>query len=452
VRYQACNDERCLPPRTLELAAARGAASAVALPYGDGGGQLAGWVARWGWGLTFVWVAVLGVALNLTPCVYPLISVTVAFFGGRTGRERGVVGHALLYVLGICITFSALGAGAALTGSLFGAALQRPAVLGAIAVLMAALAASNFGLYQLRLPHRLMQRAGRAGEGALGALVMGLTMGVVAAPCIGPIVLGLLLFVGARQSVPLGLALFFTLGLGMGLPYVGLALAAARVRRLPRSGAWLGWMERLFGFLLLALALHFATPLLPAVAQRALWGALLVVAGIVQGVATAGMQPTARWAARAGGVAVVAVALRGLLTAEVEGPIAWLPYSEPALAAAQGGGRPVLIDFQAAWCIPCREMERTTLRDPAVAREVARFVALRADVTADDETASAVMARHQVLGVPTYLFVGPDGVERARLVGWVPADRFLAALAAAVVPTPAPPPSPSPRPPQDPRR
>src|SRR5204863_9706621 len=148
-----------------------------------GGEQVARWVAEWGYGLTFVWVALLGVALNLTPCVYPLISVTVAFFGGRTAREhRHSVRRAVVYVVGICLSFSTLGVVAALTGSLFGAALQRPAVLGSIALVLVALAGSNFGLWQLRVPSPVMQRLGRVGEGDLGALFMGLTMGIVAAP------------------------------------------------------------------------------------------------------------------------------------------------------------------------------------------------------------------------------------------------------------------------------
>ena len=151
---------------------------------------------------------------------------------------------------------------AALTGSMFGAALQRPAVLVTIATVLVLLAASNLGLYTFRVPAPLMRRIGRVGEGVLGAFIMGLTMGIVAAPCIGPIVVALLLFVGARQSVALGFALFFTLALGMGAPYVALAAAAGRLRRLPRSGPWLEWVERAFAFLLLGLAVYFLAPLL----------------------------------------------------------------------------------------------------------------------------------------------------------------------------------------------
>ncbi len=427
LRYQACSDTTCLPPRTLELVAEQPGRGATG---GGAGDTIADFVARWGWGATFFWVGLLGLALNLTPCVYPMISVTVAYFGGRSGAESTRIGHALLYVLGICLTFSLLGVAAALTGSLFGGAMQRPAVLWGIALLMVALALSNFGLYQLRLPSVLVQAAGRGGQGAFGAFFMGLTMGVVGAPCIGPIVAALLLYVGAQQSAALGFALFFTLGLGMGLPYLALATAAGRLRRLPRSGAWLAWVERLFGFVLLGLALYFVTPLLTPAVVQALWAVLLVAAGVVLGfLGTVAGEPVGyHWARRLAGIAVVAIGLAGLFRAEGESPIAWVPFSDEALAQAERSGRPVLIDFQAAWCLPCREMDRTTFRDPAVVRATRDFAALKADVTAQDEHAEALMARWQVPGVPTYVLLGPDGQERRRFVGFVPAERLLEGL------------------------
>ena len=429
-RYQACDDAHCLPPRTVELSAALGGALGGGATDPPGGEQVAGWVAHWGYGLTFLWVALLGVALNLTPCVYPLISVTIAFFGGTTGSEhhRHAVRHALLYVLGICLTFSALGVTAALTGSLFGSALQRPAVLAAIALVLVALAGSNFGLWQLRVPSPLLQRLGRIGEGDAGAFFMGLTMGVVAAPCIGPVVVALLLFVGAEQSAPLGFALFFALGLGMGAPYIALAAAAGRVRRLPRAGAWLAWVERLFGFLLLGLALYFAAPILPDVWVRAAAVVLLVTAGLVLGFLGPETPPAMRWPRRLGGLAVIAFALASLLAAATASPIAWVPFSDEALTEAVAAGRPVLIDFEAEWCLPCREMARSTFRDAGVVRAAAPFATLKVDVTASDDRSSELMGRFKVPGVPTYVLLGPDGQERRRLVGFVRAADMLEAL------------------------
>jgi thiol:disulfide interchange protein DsbD len=259
---------------------------------------------------------------------------------------------------------------------------------------------------------------------------MGLTMGVVGAPCIGPVVAALLLYVGAQQSAALGFALFFTLGLGLGLPYLGLAAVAGRMRRLPRSGAWLAWVERLFGFVLLGIALHFVTPLLPEVAVRALWTALLVVAGVVLGfLGTVAGEPVGyHWLRRIAGVVAIALGLAGVAEREAQSALAWTPFSEEALASAAQAGRPVLIDFQAAWCLPCREMEKTTFRDPEVVHAARDFAALKADVTAQDDTNEALMARWQVPGVPTYVLLGADGRERRRFVGFVPADEFAKGL------------------------
>src|SRR6185369_17896931 len=239
------------------------------------------WLRERGLLATLALAALFGLGLNLTPCVYPLISVTIAYFGGQSGRATGgVLALAVAYVLGIAITFSTLGVAAALSGGIFGAALQRPPVLAAIAGLLVLLAASNFGVYQFRMPAALTNRAGKASGGIVGALAMGLTMGVVAAPCVGPIVIALLLFVAARQDAILGFALFFALAIGMGVPYLGLAVVAGSIRRLPRSGEWLGWIEHLFGFLLRGMALYFATPLLDARVVGFVGPLLIAVAGL----------------------------------------------------------------------------------------------------------------------------------------------------------------------------
>ena len=145
-----------------------------------------------------------GLALNLTPCVYPLIGVTIAYFGNQGGGPRKIAVLAVIYVLGIALTFSLAGVAVALSGGLFGAALQNPLVLIAIAAMLLVLAASSFGMFSLQPPQWLMQRAGVARPGYLGSLVMGLGMGVVAAPCIGPIVLGLLLMVERSESPVFG--------------------------------------------------------------------------------------------------------------------------------------------------------------------------------------------------------------------------------------------------------
>ena len=168
-------------------------------------GVLYGWAMIW----TLLGIFAGGMALNLTPCVYPLIPVTISYFGGRSG-ERQLIGHGLCYIRGISITNSTLGVVAALTGGLMGEMLQNPLVLVFVAAILVLMATCLFGLWEMRLPGGLMQAASKTYAGYLGTLFMGLIMGIVAAPCIGPFVLGLLTWVAGMGSPWIGFIVFFT--------------------------------------------------------------------------------------------------------------------------------------------------------------------------------------------------------------------------------------------------
>ncbi len=373
-------------------------------------------------------VLIGGLALNLTPCVYPLIGVTIAYFGNEGGAPRKVIVLASLYVLGIALMFSSVGVAVALSGGLFGAALQNPYVLVVIAAMLLTLAASSFGLFTLQPPQWIMQRAGVARPGYLGALLMGFGMGVVAAPCIGPIVLGLLLMVQRSQSALCGFVLFFTLAIGLGLPYVGLALAAGSIRRLPRSGEWLAWIEQLFGFVLVGLALYFLDPIVP---HRMITRGLpyyAAAAGIFLGfVSPAGRSWRPFLIIRSALGLVSAATLIYLL---IEGrrttpQLAFEAFDPSLLRAAESQHKPIVIDFSADWCVPCREMERTTFIDPAVVREAAGFVRLRANLTAENSANQAIIKEFGVEGVPTTVFIDAQGTIRKHRVGYIGPAEFL---------------------------
>jgi thiol:disulfide interchange protein DsbD len=436
LHYQPCDDSRCLRPADISrtflvkrpAAASSGpASSGNVAPVGD-------WLGRYGLGRTLALIFGLGLALNLTPCVYPLISVTIAYFGTQAKHRRG---HVLLlagaYALGIAITFSALGVGAALSGEVFGRSLQQPITLVLLASLMVALALSSFGFYTLQPPRWMLQKAGAAVGGVAGALFMGLTMGVVAAPCVGPIVVGLLLLVGARGDVGLGFLLFFVLALGLGAPYVALGAAAGSMSRLPRSGEWLVWVERLFGFLLLGMALYFLNPLLSSRAVAWSGAVLLVVAAFALGFHDARGSEDTRGPTlvkRAAGALALAAAIWIALrpTAPLRSGIRWLDFSPQALAQARSEGRPAVVDFRADWCLPCLEMEKTTFVSPAVAARAGAFTMLRADVTDASKETDALLSSYGVLGVPTTLFFSPDGTEQHRMVGYVSPEEFARML------------------------
>ena len=492
LKYQPCNDNICLPPAkvsasaplsALESSAAASSphASASSLirpaawygtgaaamrgsvvsgqyasagtaeklrliafdtPAGSSGGAASAGGSAGGWNLSHIFaqhgmlvglliVLLGGLALNLTPCVYPLIGVTLAYFANQGGGPRKIAILAITYVLGIALTFSGVGVAVALSGGLFGAALQNPWVLAVVAAMLLVLAGSSFGLFSLQPPQWLMQRAGAARPGYLGALAMGLGMGVVAAPCMGPIVLGLLLMVERSADPLFGFALFFTLAVGLGLPYIALALAAGHIRKLPRSGEWLAWVEQFFGFVLVGLALYFLDPLAHGWMMR-IMPYYLIGSGIFLGFITpAGRRwrPFLVFRSALGAAAAGALAYLILFPAPKAPPLlSFNPYNAKAVAQARADKRPVVIDFSASWCIPCREMLHTTFRDPAVIQAASHFVRLRADLTETDERSRRLTDMFDIRGVPTTVFIDKRGRILKREVGYVGARQFLSDL------------------------
>lgn len=451
--YQPCNDAQCLAPNQTEamleievvpagttvapanaalfpLAGDRSPASEGATDAAPAAtpesGPFSGRSLPAILGLVFL----AGLALNLTPCVYPLIPITVGFFSRQSeGKTSRTFGLALAYVLGMSVTYSALGVFAALSGSLFGSWLQKPAVLVVIAAVVLALALSMFGLYELQAPHFITDRTGSKG-GVLGALTMGLFVGFVAAPCIGPFVLSLLTYVAQQGSAPLGFALFFTLAMGLGLPYLVLGTVSGSLKAMPRSGEWMIAVRKVFGFVLVALAAWFLRPLLP---ERVFaWAvALPLLAGGVWFLFFEKAGAGVRWFRGlkvALGLALLAVGAWFAVPSKHADGLAFRPYSDAALAEASAAGKPVVIDFFADWCLPCKELEKFTFTDPAVAKALDGWVLLKADLTksASPEVA-ALRTRWNVQGVPTIVFLGPDGKESLpRVVQFEKPAAFLA--------------------------
>jgi thioredoxin:protein disulfide reductase len=447
IDYQGCNNNECLRPAsvstTVALAAPVAAAGAIegiggaatTLGGGIGGGDDSGGALQriflnHGWFLGFLAVFLGGLALNLTPCVYPLIGVTIAYFGNQGGGNRRVMYLALVFVLGIALMFSSVGVAVAMSGGLFGAALQNPVVLVVLSMMLLTLAASSFGLFVLQPPQWMMQRAGSAHPGYAGALLMGLGMGVVAAPCIGPIVLGLLLMVERSGSALFGFALFFTLALGLGLPYVGLAMAAGRIRSLPRSGEWLTWIEHLFGFVLVGLALYFLDPVLPNNLMTRFLPYYAVGVGIYLGFFSREGRTWRPFLVMRSALGVVAIAALVFMLYPRKAPekLRFEPFNSELLASATEARKPVLIDFSADWCIPCREMEHSTFVDPSVVSEAKRFVRMKANLTAQDKKTEELTSKFEIQGVPTTMLIDSAGKVTQRKVGYIGPREMLSDL------------------------
>ena len=400
-------------------------------------GKLYGWAMIW----TLLGIFIGGMALNLTPCVYPLIPITVSYFGGQATKEgegQGkLVAHGLCYMMGLAITNSMLGVVASLTGGLMGAVLQNPVVLIVVAAVLVFFATSLFGLWEMRLPSGLTQAASKSYTGYFGSLFMGLTLGVVAAPCIGPFVLGLLTWVASMGSPWIGFLIFFTLSLGLGLPLFLLAMFSGQLKKLPRSGGWMIWVRKLMGWVLVGMAVHFIRPLLPGQ-----WGTLMLALVALSAGLHLGWIDTSQANFRAfpwlkGGAGIVCLVLATFLVGSwaLKGAgVSWKPYSEETLKEAQSLKRPVIIDFYATWCTPCREIEDVTFHDAAVVQQAKRdFVMIKVDVTkGGNPVHEKLLEQYAIKGVPTIVFLDSDGKEKRelRLVDYLPPDQFLARMAA----------------------
>jgi thiol:disulfide interchange protein DsbD len=443
VDFQACNDTTCLAPASVAFRMA--GAAAIGVPPGaedalaavplseapkDGGTPAAGASKDFGdmlerRGLLLVLLSIFagGLALNLTPCVYPVIPLTVGYFGRQSSGSKGrLFALAAIYVLGMATMYSILGVVAALSGRLFGSMLQNPWVLTAIAAALVAMALSMFGVWEIRMPTALMNRAG-ARAGAAGAYGMGLFVGVVAAPCIGGFIVGLLAFVAARQDPFLGFLFFFVLSLGLGLPYLFLAAYSGRLARLPRAGEWMEGVKKIFGWILLAMAAYFLRSVVPPPLGKWLLPLVLVIGAVAILVTRLGL----RWPIKAGAAVVLIAIAIFFVPRELKG---WQPYAEEVV----GAGRPAVIDFSAEWCLPCLELEKKTFSDPRVAEALSRRALLKADMTKiGSPEAVALAERFGILGVPTVIFLDGSGKERQdlRLVGFENAERFLERLAKA---------------------
>lgn len=449
--YQACNNQSCLAPTsvsdTLEIEIADKSSPVNQINQenfeninltetpqtvaADGNNDsISSTLERSGLlvGLLFVFIG--GLALNLTPCVYPLIPITIGYFGGQSeGRTSRLTLMGLLFMLGMAVTYSVVGVVTSLTGAVFGSLLQNPIVILIIVAIFIVLSLSMFGVYEFKLPDSWVAKAGGAKGGYYGAFFMGLTMGIVAAPCIGPFVLGLVTYVAAKGDPLFGFLMFFVLALGLGLPYLFLAIFSGKIKNLPRAGLWMDAVKHIFGFILLAMALYFLLPLLP----KEISGYVLPVFGIISAIYILFFDNAAKSVRGftifkvVFSLIIISVSVWSLIPSDKQS-IDWQPYSDSALTIFVGK-KGAVIDFYADWCIPCKELDALTFSAPEVIDESKNFITLKADMTKSlAPEVSALREKYKIVGVPTVLILNSNGEEVNRITGFVNAEEFLKIL------------------------
>jgi len=395
----------------------------------------------------------LGLGLAFTPCVLPMVPILSSIIvgeGREIGRARGFV-LSLAYSLGMAIVYTLLGVAAGLLGEGLAAALQNPWVLGAFALLIAAMSLSMFGVFQLQVPAALQTRladaSGRQASGKLaGVFVMGAISALIVGPCVAAPLAGALVYISQTRDVLIGGAALFAMAIGMSIPLLLVGVSAGSL--LPKAGMWMESVKRFFGVLMLAMALWMVAPVLPGLAQMLLWAALLLgygfyllrggqgvkrhwagmalgaglaVLGATQlvGVASGARDPLAPLARFSGGPAVQPLAFTRIKTVE---------QLDQALAATNG--KTAMLDFYADWCVSCKEMEKLTFVDPAVKAKLADTVLLQVDVTANDAADRAMLKRFGLFGPPGIILFDRSGREipDSRVIGYQDSAKFLASL------------------------
>lgn len=404
-----------------------------------------------------------GMLLSLTPCVLPMLPILSSIIvgqGEQVSRGRGF-SLALSYSLGMAMVYTALGVAAGLAGEGLAASLQNPWVLSLFAAGLVALSLSMFGVYELQLPSaltgRLTQASQRLPAGRFASVfAMGGVSALIVSPCVAAPLAGALVYLSQTRDVWLGGTALFSLAVGMSIPLLLVGASAGAL--LPRAGGWMTEVKRLFGLLLLGVALWTVQSILPAGLVLALWGALMICSavmlvsyhqhrgghrgelsrslwrrsvaavlaacGLLQlaGAASGGtdpLQPLSHLAARAGAGAAHAGPLFN--------PVRSVTELDNALSTS---GRPVMLDFYADWCVSCKEMERFTFVDPAVQKKLAGALLLKADVTANNAQDRELLKRFQLFGPPGTIFFDAQGREivDTRVIGYQNSERFLQTL------------------------
>jgi thiol:disulfide interchange protein DsbD len=391
-----------------------------------------------GWAWMFLGAFGVGFLTSLTPCVYPMIPITLAIFGarGENVSKRRAIALATAYVGGMGLTYATLGVTMALVGKAtdFGSQLHSPWVVFPLIALFLALALSMFGAFELALPSGLQAKLNQVGgKGFGGAFGMGLVGGLIAAPCTGPFLIGLLGFVSTTGNAVGGGALLFTYALGMGVLFWVLAAVA---RSLPKSGGWMESVKSAGGIGLVFAAIYYLKPFVPAlrhIAWPGYWYLLLALAIAIGGILVGALRLSFHGELKeklrkATGVVMVLAGALGVWTWKLtpKQRLPWLNDEAAAFAQARAQHKGVLVDFAASWCVPCDELELTYGDDDVYAAVLDRFVPLQlTDNVLSDADLEQARKNYGVDTWPGAVFVTSKGEVLGRVKHLIEPDEML---------------------------
>ncbi len=375
---------------------------------------------------------VAGFLSSLTPCVYPLIPITLSIFGAtsETGRLRSFL-LSLTYVLGISLTYTVLGLFSARSGAIFGQFLGNPWVILTVSILLIILSLFTLDIISIDLS-RVQTRANRiGGPGFLGAFLMGTVSGFVAAPCVGPVLVVILGIAASSQSAIWGGALLFSYSLGLGIIFVILGTFSGLINRIPRSGNWLFGVKFLMAVMLLMVVFFLGQSYTPKLEMLELY----LLSGIAVAIALFSFKREFK-SMKLLAALILAFSLTGIfipappVNAGNDTALHWINTESDALSAGKSKNSIIMIDLFAEWCAACKELESLTFSDSKVQELLKKIITARIDFTDSNEVTEKVAEKYGVIGLPCVIFLNPDGTEipDTRLTGFVPPEKFIELL------------------------
>lgn len=408
--------------------------------------------------VSLILIFLAGVGLSFTPCVYPMIPITVAVIGGQATGDQSAGRKpltafflSLIYVLGISIVYSSMGVAAASTGSLFGTTLQSPWVIGFVVAVFVGLALSMFGVYYLRIPSFISDRLGTGTrKGIIGVFAMGLVSGIVASPCIGPALASLLVYIASTGNKFMGFWMLFVFAWGLGVLLIVLGTFSGAIKALPKSGVWMETVERIFGLLLIGAALYYLRLIISESAFVIILGLFLIITAVFSGGFDRLTHESASFQRAKKAFGLIAfifgtyflvgnLIIKGFIlppfsattpaqSVTTQEKINWVVSEEEGVKQAASEGKVAMIDFWASWCAACMEFEKITYTDPAVINELKKFVNIKIDCTnTSDPKIKQLWEKYGIVGLPTIAFINKDGtvVSDKTITGFVNAEEFL---------------------------
>jgi thiol:disulfide interchange protein DsbD len=397
--------------------------------------------------LLFLLVFVAGFLTSLTPCVYPVIPIVMGYIGTRSGKKK-LKGFylSIFFVLGLAVVYSVLGVIAASTGTLMGVSFQEPVVVIVIAGIFIAMGLSLAGFYEIPVPTSLSAKmqSGQKSE-ILGSLLVGGISGIIAAPCVGPVLIALLSWISQTGNIFLGFWLTFVFSMGLGVIFLVVGTFSGLIAAMPKGGNWMNYIKYFFALVLLAGGIYFLGTIAASWISLLLWGVFLVSASIFMGL----FKPLEddEQKSKIFKVIVVLMFLLGALLfvkavemkyfpskyaaaepgAKVHLP--WIADLEEGKTQAKLENKIMMIDTYADWCAACKELDEYTFTTPGVSEKLKNFILVKLDFTKKDEAHEALRKSLGIIGMPTVIFFNPDGTEIKRFSGFKNKSEFLEIIA-----------------------